>query len=134
MSALTAPLVVAPRIIRCSSRKTTIAGTTEIRQAAASTCVEVELIVPSKLKMPTPIGILSVLVSSRNGTRNCDQPAITVMIKTEAMPGPESGRMMRQKTLKREQPSIIAASSRLIGMLSTELFSSHEAKGTPSAI
>src|SRR6185437_13559439 len=131
---LTAPAVIAPRIIRCSARNTMIAGTTEIRHAAASTCVELELIVPSKLKMPTPIGILFVLVSSRKVFRNCDPPAITVMMNTDAIPGPHSGRMMRQKVVNREQPSIMAASSRLVGMPSMAPFSSHDARGTPSAI
>ena len=84
---MTAPAVMALRIMRCSARKTTIAGTTEIRHAAASTCVEVAVIVPSKLNMPTPIGISLVSVSKRNGIRNCDQPAMTVMMKTEATPG-----------------------------------------------
>ena len=42
----TAPAVIALRIKRWRSRKTTIAGRTEMRQAAASSCVEVELSKP----------------------------------------------------------------------------------------
>src|ERR1700678_1307784 len=91
----TAPAVIALRINRWRSRKTTIAGRTEMRQAAASSCVEVELSRPWNVKIPTAIGIRSVRVNRRKGTRNCDQPAITEIMKTEAIPGTASGTMIR---------------------------------------
>src|SRR6185369_2712476 len=127
----TAPLVMAPRISRWSDRNATIAGTTEIRQAAASSWMDESVCMPRKLKILTPIGIRLFCVSRRKGTRNCDQPAITVMMKTEAIPGADSGRTIRQKTEKRLHPSIMAASSRLRGIPSTVLFNSHVASGTP---
>ena len=84
--------------------------------------------------MPTPIGTSESLVINRKGTRNCDQPAITVMMKAEATPGVDRGRMMRMKTERRLQPSIRAASSRLFGMPSMYPLSSQVTMGTPRAI
>ena len=47
---------------------------------------------------------------------------MTEMMKTEATPGTARGRMIRQNSEKREQPSIIAASSSALGIVSIDPF------------
>src|SRR5690554_1750303 len=73
------------------------------------------------------------LFKKMNAYKNSFHANRSVKIATDVMPGPEIGRITRRNAESVEQPSIIAASSSSLGIVSKYPFSIQVAVGSPKA-
>src|SRR5665647_308675 len=80
------------------------------------------------------MGNISPLSKSINGTTNCDQLLIAISNTADIIPGIVTGISIILKICSRLQPSIIAASSSSLGMVSRNPFRNQVANGADIAI